>query len=139
MQESGADFKLHPQLEADTFPVARLALNDVLLINDSRYVWCILVPRLPNLSELHDLPAEQRARMHDEVDSVSVALKNFTNAYKMNVAALGNMVEQLHVHVIARKKGDAAWPGPVWGVGVAEPYSTKNADALIYNLRNVIS
>ncbi len=135
MPELTSDFELHAQLAADTLPVISLELNDVLLMNDERYVWCILVPRIEGLRELFELSSELRLQMHDEIDKVSVALSTFTGAYKMNIAALGNMVEQLHVHVIARHKEDAAWPGPVWGVGVAQPYSTIEAETLVTSLR----
>ncbi len=128
-------FTLHSQLAADTHPVAQLELCDLLLMNDARYLWCILVPRLDGLRDLHEVPAEHKAQLQQETDQVSVLLADVTGAYKMNVAALGNMVEQLHIHVIARSKTDAAWPGPVWGVGAAEPYTRVQAEELLTNLR----
>ncbi len=131
-------FKLHPQLEADTWPVMQLKLNEVLLMNDSRYLWCILVPRLPDLRDLHDVPGEHKPAMLSETDRLSSVVQALNGAYKMNVAALGNMVEQLHVHVIARQRGDAAWPGPVWGVGDAVPYTAENANRLIAKLRSAL-
>lgn len=127
-------FTLHPQLAADTWPVCELELSDVLLMNDRRHMWCIVVPRLSGLRDLHEVPAEHKAILIDEVDRVSIALKEISSAYKMNVAALGNMVEQLHVHVIARHQGDVAWPGPVWGVGSAEPYDEGSAQTVIKRL-----
>ncbi len=134
-QHNAEIFELHPQLAADTFHVATLRLSELLLSNDCRYVWCILVPRLPNLRDFHDLPAEHKAVMHEEIDRVSEAIKGLTKAYKINVAALGNMVEQLHVHVIARHRDDAAWPGPVWGVGNTKPYPPDELDRLVTRLR----
>lgn len=132
-------FSLHPQLAADTFDVARLALCDLLLMNDSRFLWCILVPRRDGLRDLHQVAAADKSQLLTEIDQVSALLERTGNAYKMNVAALGNMVEQLHIHVIARRREDAAWPGPVWGVGTAEPYQQAQADALIAQLRDELS
>jgi len=131
-------FELNPQLAADTRPVVSLPLCEVLLMNDSRFPWCILVPRVPELRDFHDVPAAQKATFMAEIERVSLALKRLTGAYKMNVAALGNMVEQLHVHVIARQREDAAWPGPVWGVGKAEAYDDAAADGLIARLREAL-
>jgi diadenosine tetraphosphate (Ap4A) HIT family hydrolase len=125
------NFTLHPQLEADTYQVAQLPLCDLLLMNDARYLWCILVPRLEGLRDLHEVPAADKTQLYQEIDQISLLLADLADAYKMNVAALGNMVEQLHVHVIARRKNDAAWPGPVWGVGTAEPYTDAQAEELL--------
>lgn len=132
-------FELHPQLAADTRHVISLALCEVLLMNDERFPWCILVPREPGLRDFDEVPAPRKPALIDEIDKVSAALRELTGAYKMNVAALGNMVEQLHVHVIARQREDAAWPGPVWGVGTAKAYVDAAADALISGLRRVLS
>jgi diadenosine tetraphosphate (Ap4A) HIT family hydrolase len=116
-------FTLHPRLSADTFDVGALELCQVLLMNDARFPWCILVPRLPGLRDFHEVPRERRVVLHDEIERVSLALAQEGRADKMNVAALGNVVPQLHVHVIARTTTDAAWPAPVWGVGTAVPYA----------------
>ena len=129
-------FTLHPQLAADTTPVCKLELSDLVLMNDSRYLWCIVVPRLDGLRDLHEVPQANKAQLLEEIDRVSVVLQELSGAYKMNVAALGNMVEQLHVHIIARHQGDAAWPGPVWGVGSAEPYGEGAAQTLVGQLRD---
>jgi len=116
-------FSLHPRLAADTFDLGALDLCQALLMNDARFPWCILVPRLPDLRDFHDVPRDRRMALHDEIERVSLALAHESRADKMNVAALGNMVPQLHIHVIARTTSDAAWPGPVWGVGTPEPYT----------------
>lgn len=118
-----SNFDLHPKLEADTKQVLDLPLCRVLLMNDSRYPWLILVPRRPDVREIHGLDAADRFQLMEEVAGCSAALEREVDAYKMNVAALGNMVPQLHIHVIARFENDPAWAGPVWGVGNAEPYS----------------
>ena len=109
------DFTLHPQLVADTVAVGDLALCRVLLSKDANYPWLILVPRRPDIVELIDLTAVDRAALSAEIDAAARALKATVPCDKLNVAALGNMVPQLHVHIIARRHGDPAWPKPVWG------------------------
>ncbi|MEH6527702.1 MAG: HIT family protein [Sneathiella sp.] len=118
-----AMFDLHPQLANDTETVLELDICRVLLMNDSRYPWIILVPRQENLVELHDLDADIYPRVMAEIRQASRLMKELFSAHKVNVGALGNMVSQLHIHVVARHEGDVAWPGPVWGVGTAIPYS----------------
>src|SRR5258708_23243254 len=121
-----ASWSLHPQLHADTVPVCDLALSRLLAMNDANFPWLILVPRRPGVSEIIDLVAEQ-ATLMDELALVSPALQDETRCDKLNVAAIGNMVPQLHIHVVARRKDDAAWPKPVWG---AVPRRAYDADAL---------
>ena len=116
-------FELHTRLAADGIHVADLALCCVLLNNDSRFPWCILVPRLEGLRDFHEVPAAHRDALFAEIETVSVALQQISKADKMNVAALGNMVPQLHVHVIARHTTDVAWPTPVWSVPSPTPYA----------------
>ncbi|MBI1262858.1 MAG: HIT domain-containing protein [Rhizobiales bacterium] len=128
-------FVLHPRLAADTFLVGELTLCSVLLMNDSRYPWLILVPRQAGLRDFDDVPMGDKSAFHREIDYASAVLRSETQAFKTNVAALGNMVPQLHVHVIARFEGDAAWPGPVWGQGEAVPYESSAATQLITRLR----
>jgi diadenosine tetraphosphate (Ap4A) HIT family hydrolase len=113
MSEIG--WSLHPQLAADTVPVCDLALSRLLAMNDANFPWLIVVPRRVGVSEIIDLGDEQTLLM-DELALVSRALKDETRCDKLNVAAIGNMVPQLHVHVVARRKDDAVWPKPVWGV-----------------------
>jgi diadenosine tetraphosphate (Ap4A) HIT family hydrolase len=107
-------WSLHPQLAADTVPVCDLALSRLLAMNDANFPWLILVPRRMGASEIIDLGAEQ-ALLMDEMAQVSRALKDATRCDKLNVAAIGNLVPQLHIHIVARRKDDAAWPKPVWG------------------------
>lgn len=132
------DFELHPKLEADTKQVLDLPLCRVLLMNDSRYPWLILVPRRPDVREIHGLDAADRFQLMEEIAGCSAALERETDAFKMNVGALGNQVPQLHVHVIARFEGDPAWAGPVWGVGKADPYSDKAFDETAARFRAAI-
>lgn len=117
-----AAFELHPQLLADTHFVRDLELSRVLLMDDARYAWLILVPRRAGMRDWIDLPHAEQHRLLDEVELASRALRATARADKLNVAALGNLVPQLHVHVVARHAGDAAWPKPVWGVGERVPY-----------------
>lgn len=116
-------FQLHPQLAADTLRVADLTLCRVLLMNDARYPWLILVPRRPQLRDLHEVDPSDSGVLFNEIRRASEALEHVYSPFKINVAALGNQVPQLHLHVIARFKEDAAWPGPVWGVGKSLAYS----------------
>ncbi len=115
-------FILDQNLDRDTIPLGRMALARVLLMNDARYPWIILVPEKPDLAEIIDLAEEDRQQLMREIAAASEALKALFNPDKLNVGALGNRVRQLHVHVLARFQSDAAWPGPVWGVGQAEAY-----------------
>jgi len=123
-------FQLHPRLADDTQLVGDLPLCQLLLMNDRRFPWCVLVPRQADLRELHDLSADALAGLMNEVVTVSTALESHCNAFKINVGALGNLVPQLHVHVVARRENDAAWPGPVWGHGQAVPYEEAEAARL---------
>ncbi|MES1990885.1 MAG: HIT domain-containing protein [Pseudomonadota bacterium] len=131
-------FRLHERLAADTWTIKDLALTRVLLMNDKRYPWLILVPRRDGLRDFHDVAAADKATFLAEIDHVSAALKNLTGAFKINVAALGNMVPQLHVHVIARFEGDAVWPKPVWGLGEAVPYPPSEVGSLIEKLKKAL-
>ncbi len=124
-------FLLHPVLSADTLPIATLPVSELLLMNDARFPWCILVPQLPGLTEWHHLPAEARLPFFDEMDRVSRCLLALPGITKINVGALGNRVPQLHVHVVGRHPADAAWPGPVWGSGAAVPYEAAKARELL--------
>ena len=108
-------FTLHPRLEADSFLVTELALCRVLLMNNKLFPWIILVPMQDGISEITDLSSEQQQLLMREIDHVSRAMKAHYQPDRMNIAALGNMVPQLHIHVIARFEDDAAWPNPVWG------------------------
>lgn len=116
-------YHLHPQLAADSHPLANLALSELRLIDDANYPWLVLVPRVVDAVELVDLGREQRRQLTDEIDFASRLLRAAVSPDKLNVAALGNMVPQLHVHVIARFHGDPAWPAPVWGRRAARPYA----------------
>lgn len=132
-------FELDPQLEADTFPVAITSLNRILLMNDSRFPWLILVPERPDITEPFELTDEDQRTLMQESMIVGKSLKALFNAHKLNIAALGNQVSQLHIHHIARFRTDAAWPRPVWGVGAAEPYEAEALRERVALLREVLS
>lgn len=117
-----AGFALDARLEADSEPLIWLGLCELRIMNDSRWPWLILVPQRPGIEEVHDLTPLDQAMLTFEVNMAAQTLKRMTDCTKINTGALGNIVRQLHVHVIARNEGDAAWPGPVWGHGLREPY-----------------
>ena len=128
-------WSLHPQLAQDTVPLGDLPLARVLLAKDANYPWLILVPRLPGLVELIDLEENAQVQLLGEIAAAARALKSVTRCDKLNIAALGNQVPQLHVHVIARQHSDAAWPKPVWGVKPPLAYNDGQQADLLGALR----
>ena len=128
-------FALHERLAADTAEVARLELSLVRLMRDARWPWLILVPARAGITEMHQLDAADRALLVEEIAVASKVLERRFAPDKLNVGALGNLVPQLHVHVIARRRDDPAWPGPVWGEGTAEPYDDPTLAATVAELR----
>ena len=134
-----SDFILHSKLAADTFEVLSLKVSQLLLMNDARYPWLILVPEVSDMRDLHNLSAKQYHSVTQEIAQVSKVLESVTQAHKMNVGALGNMAPQLHIHIIARQTNDAAWPAPVWGVGEAQPYSQDAAKTLVQQIASKLS
>ena len=128
-------FELHPVLARDTLPVVALGVSQLLLMNDARFPWCILVPRVPGITEWHHLEEAEQATVMQEITAVSSFLEHLPNVSKLNVGALGNRVPQLHIHVIGRHTEDPAWPDPVWGFGRAVPYAARAADLLVRQLR----
>lgn len=122
-------FELDARLAGDTVVVGDLPLCRVLLMRDQRFAWLVLVPRQAGLVEVSDLAEADRVALWREVDQAGSALRAVAPCDKLNIGALGNIVRQLHVHVVARVEGDAAWPGPVWGSGKAEPHADFDAFA----------
>lgn len=131
-------FSLNERLQADTCPVTDLELCRVLLMNNRLWPWLILVPMRAGAVEIHRLAEEDQATLMREIAQASRAVERLFAPDKMNVGALGNMVPQLHVHVIGRTRGDPAWPGPVWGSGHAEPYEPAAAAALAQRLADAL-
>lgn len=131
-------FELHTQLAKDCAVIGDLALSRVLMMNDAQYPWLILVPRRFEITELFELPHIDQQQLLDEISHVSSALAGHCRADKMNIAALGNVVPQLHVHVIARFKTDVAWPRPVWGVAPSIPYEDSALRQRILELESLL-
>ena len=131
-------WQLHPQLDADTHVVGSFRCCCLLLMNDAQYPWCMLVPRIAGAKELHRLDDADQLQVLRESVALSRAMELEFKPHKMNLAALGNMVPQLHLHHIARYKGDAAWPAPVWGKHPAIPYENDKAAERIEALRRLL-
>jgi len=131
-------FMLDKRLATDTEPVTDWPLCRVRLMRDANYPWLILVPARDGARHLHELPAADQAQAMAEISRASAALETLHNPFKINVAALGNVVDQLHIHVIARFETDAAWPGPVWGVQPTLDYSADELAETIGKLRQVL-
>ena len=130
-----SNWSLHPQLKRDTVNLGDLPLSRVLVNDDANYPWLILVPRRPNLVEVIDLDEGAQAQLMREITRVARALREITTSHKLNIAALGNVVPQLHVHVIARFQHDAAWPNPVWNVAPRRAYAQQELKAFTGQLR----
>jgi len=118
-----SDWSLHPRLDQDTHPILELPTSSVRLLNDRRFPWVILVPRIPGASSWFDLDTPQQQDVMHEVNAVAAQLTRLFDPKRINLGMIGNMVEQLHVHCVARFENDDAWPGVVWGYGSAESYS----------------
>ena len=131
-------WSLHPRLEEDTIDIGDLPLSRVLVIKDAHYPWLLLAPRRADVSEIIDLDEVEQAQLMTEISRVARALKEVTKCDKLNIAALGNLVPQLHVHVIARRNGDAAWPRPVWGVMPPLAHDAEEVQNFISALRRRI-
>jgi diadenosine tetraphosphate (Ap4A) HIT family hydrolase len=129
-------FVLHPRLEADTHFVTDWPLSRVVLMNDARYPWLVLVPRRAGLVELTDLEENERALLMEEMARAGNLLRGIPYVTKLNFGTLGNLVPQLHIHVVGRYVGDPAWPGPVWGHSVATAYEPQALDAILALVRS---
>ena len=135
---SPSTWSLHTQLQKDTIDIGDLPLSRVLVIKDANYPWLMLVPRRADASEIIDLDEVEQGQLMTEINRVGRALKEITKCDKLNVAALGNVVPQLHVHIIARRTSDAAWPRPVWGVVPALAHDAGEVQTFISALRRKI-
>ena len=124
------EFDIHHRLLADSYVLGDALISRVLLAKDARYPWLILVPRLAGMKDLHEIPIDRRNELFADINSASLTVKSLICADKVNVAALGNQVPQLHIHVIGRLTTDYAWPGSVWGVG-----KPKNYDPMVLDKR----
>jgi diadenosine tetraphosphate (Ap4A) HIT family hydrolase len=124
-----------PRLQADSVLIADGPLSQLRLVDDARFRWLVLVPRLPGAVEWIDLDGDGQRLLLGEINLAGRLLRAWAPAHKLNIGALGNVVRQLHVHVVARDEGDAAWPGPVWGSGPARRYPDGEKTALLARLR----
>lgn len=134
-----SDWHLHPQLADDSHPLAHMPLSELRLMDDSHHPWLILVPRVANAVELIDLDPAQQSALLGEIATTSRLLRECCSPDKLNIAALGNQVAQLHVHVIARYRDDIAWPRPVWGSATAQPYSPEALVERVALLRDCLA
>jgi len=116
-------FELHPQLAADSYAMGNMAHCAIQLVRDSRFLWLLAVPRYENCREWHALPPKVAGEVFQEVVALATWAEAYSGADKMNIAALGNQVPQLHIHIVSRHVGDAAWPNPIWGSGSMQPYA----------------
>ncbi len=132
-------FELDPRLQQDTLPVGDFPLCRLLLMNDAQYPWFVLVPRREEIVEVFQLDVEDQRTFWQETTELAEILKDTFGADKMNVAALGNEVSQLHMHVIVRRHGDPAWPAPIWGKHPAQPYTAEQVAAIREKLRLVLT
>jgi len=133
------EFTLDAWLKADCLPVTRLELCDLLLMDDARWPWVILVPRVAGAVEIHLLSSETQKLLAIETSMVAAALAKISGCEKINSAALGNIVRQLHIHVVGRSADDDGWPGPVWGYGQRREYVGDDADSLINALKKELA
>jgi diadenosine tetraphosphate (Ap4A) HIT family hydrolase len=132
------EFRLDPRLRDDSRPLGRLRLCEVRLMDERRWPWIILVPQVHGATELHDLGDADIAQLSAETATASAGLKQATGCLKINSGALGNVVRQLHVHVVARNEGDDGWPGPVWGRGARQPRGEAEGKALAGRIRMML-
>lgn len=135
---SEATFALDPRLQADSHHVVMLPLCELRLMDDARFAWLVLVPRRAGMVEVADLTDAEQQQLWQEANRCAAALRAVAHCDKLNLGALGNIVRQLHLHVVARTEGDAAWPGPVWGSGAAVPYVARDLVAQVGALRKVL-
>lgn len=131
-------FALHKTLVGDTFEIGDLPICKLLLMNDSRYLWLVLVPKIENAIELHLLQPKIQEEVFRETMRVAEFISAFDGVEKINIGAIGNIVSQLHIHVIGRNSQDEVWPAPVWGKGTAKHYAGKEAENLIAIIKQKI-
>jgi len=128
-------FTLHNKLKDDTIEIVSLALSRVLLMNDSSFPWLVLVPARKGMREIHELGIRDRSVLIEEVAAASEIIRDLFSPDKINIGALGNLVPQLHIHIIGRFRTDRAWPGPVWGAGIARPYTEEGLNVVVGRIK----
>ncbi|MGI9399674.1 MAG: HIT family protein [Rhizobiaceae bacterium] len=127
-------WKLDARLESASLEIGNMRVSHVRLVDDSRWLWLTLMPRRTGITEIHDLVEGDIVQSALESSRVAQFLKQYSNCRKINTAAIGNIVDQLHIHVVARNEGDANWPGPIWGHGEAVPYEKSDCERLLADL-----
>ncbi len=132
-------FEVDKRLVQDAIILGDFSLSRVLLMNDSRYPWLVLVPRIADASEVFELRAEQQQQLWQETNAVARVLKVVFQADKINIATLGNVVKQLHMHIVVRMQNDSTWPAPVWGKGTAVPYTAEQLAQIQARLQDVLA
>ena len=133
--ENSESFTVHHRLKEDTIEIARLELSHVLLMKDSSFPWIVLVPQRQGVQEVYELSFEDRSLLIEEIAAASEIIQQLYSPDKINIGALGNLVPQLHIHVIGRFRTDRAWPGPVWGAGPARPYADEELAAASFGIK----
>ena len=132
-------FSIDPRLERDSVAIADLGLCQLRVMRDARWPWLLAIPQREGIEEMFELAPLDQTMLTFEVNEVARALSSVTGAEKINVAAIGNKVRQLHVHIVARFEGDANWPGPIWGHGEAEPRSDQDIEALALKITEAMA
>jgi diadenosine tetraphosphate (Ap4A) HIT family hydrolase len=133
-----SEWRLDPQIALDTAAVGDLSLCAVRAMDDATYPWLVLVPRQAGVTEIIDLDQSDRTQLMAEISAAATALKKVTGCDKLNVGAIGNLVPQLHIHIVARRRGDPAWPKPVWGVAPPVAYEPQSLDVFVDAIRATI-
>ena len=129
-----SDFQLEPAIEQTSLFVCDIGDFTLRLVDDTRYLWLLVIPRIAGITELYDLSANVRHDLTEHASKIAEIVQDNTSADKMNIATIGNIVPQFHLHIIARHKADEAWPNPVWGLGQAKPYDKTSAEGIISKL-----
>ena len=132
-------FEIDSQLKQTSYPLISLGVCDLRLVDDQRWPWLLIIPRVPHAVELIDLSPDLRSEVWLEIDHVARVMRDQFSPYKLNIAALGNQVRQLHIHCIARFPDDDAWPNPVWGVGESVPYDSELLAARLNILKDAFA
>jgi diadenosine tetraphosphate (Ap4A) HIT family hydrolase len=132
-------FVIDSRLKQTSYPLTSLDVCDLRLVDDQRWPWLLIIPRVPHAVELIDITPDLRAQVWLEIDHVGRVMRDQFSPHKLNIAALGNQVRQLHVHCIARFPEDEAWPNPVWGVGDSVPYDSELLNSRLNGLRDAFS
>ena len=131
-------FALDSRLKNSSFQIAAIDAFQIRLVNDKRYIWLLIIPEISDITELDDLDPKTQTALFQIASQLSSSVKSYFQAHKMNIATIGNIVSQFHLHIVARKQTDATWPEPIWGKGTAEPYSDEEASVMMAQMRKLI-